>query len=418
MRKSILISIFSICFAVILFAGGFVLGISFSNGSFLSGIRKPAFEISDTFSEETTGSQIPASPGKASIEEALKLISANSINIKSESELVDAAIEGMISSLDDNYADYFAPLEYKQIIDAYSGTMSGVGIVITMDEKDANKVFIVNVIEGTPAFEKGLLKDDIIIAVDGIDITGKSLDEVVAMIKGEENTEVKLTVLRPSENKKYDFEIIRKRFYVPNFYVNTIEKNILYIQYMDFQDKGAIKLNEKLQQVANGNGEKIEGIIVDLRNNLGGTLNDAVEFCDLFLDEGLIVSVKGRTENKEMVEKYMANKGGYTEIPVVVLINEYSASASELAAGALKDLKRAVLVGKKSFGKGTVQALNELPNGSGIKFTTAKYYLPSGITIDGTGIEPDIAVDLTIEDTEDVQFIRALEEIKKMIESN
>jgi carboxyl-terminal processing protease len=174
-------------------------------------------------------------------------------------------------------------------------------------------------------------------------------------------------------------------------------------------------MDKELKKIIDGGAK---GIILDLRNNLGGTVIDAVDLCDLFLDSGVIVTVKGRSNNKESFEEFLAKDGGYTEIPMIVLINGYSASASELTAGALKDNNRAVLVGEKSFGKGTVQVLERLSDGSGIKFTTAKYYLPSGVTIDGVGVQPDILVPLTPEDKEDLQLNRAIEEIKKMIEKD
>ena len=195
------------------------------------------------------------------------------------------------------------------------------------------------------------------------------------------------------------------------FMTSILEENIVYIQYADFQEKGAQKLEEKLKTMVN---EQTTGIILDLRNNLGGILDDAVGLCDLFLDSGTVVTVKGRNNYKDSFEEFKAKQGGYTKIPMIVLINGYSASASELTAGALKDLGRAKLIGEKSYGKGTVQILEMLSDGSGLKFTTAKYYLPSGVTIDGTGIQPDIMVVLKPEDTEDLQLNKALEEIKKM----
>ncbi|MBN2073446.1 MAG: hypothetical protein JW770_05835, partial [Actinobacteria bacterium] len=158
----------------------------------------------------------------------------------------------------------------------------------------------------------------------------------------------------------------------------------------------------------------IDGIILDLRNNLGGVLDDAVGVCDLFLDKGAIVTVRGRTGSRERVDEYFAKKGKYTDIPLVVMINGFSASASELVAGALKDNGRAVLVGETSFGKGTVQVVYELSDGSGLKFTTAKYFLPSGISIEGVGVEPDFEVVLTAEDNVDLQLEKAKEEIRKM----
>ena len=403
---------FSVLCALLVFTGGFLLGFNYSDArAFFYDIVHPAAQYNSGSTTESAldSNRLSGNLGIKAIEETVDFILANSINKKTSQELVQAAIEGMISSLGDRYADYFPPSEYKKIMDSYSGTMSGIGIVVTLDDK--NQVVVINVIEGTPASEKGILPGDIITAVNGTVISEMSLDQVVSMIKGREGTEVKITVLRTSENKSISFDIIRRRFYVPNFYVKVLEGNILYIQYIDFQEKGAEKLEEKLQELID---DSTGGIIIDLRNNLGGILDDAVNFCDLFLEDGVIVTVRGRSDNKDSFEEFRAKEGGYSAIPVVVLINGYSASAAELAAGALRDNERALLLGEKSFGKGTVQILNELPDGSGIKFTTAKYYLPSGTTIDGTGIMPDIAVTLTAEDTSDVQLDRAIEEIKKI----
>ena len=215
--------------------------------------------------------------------------------------------------------------------------------------------------------------------------------------------------------KSYIQHLMERRFYVPNYNISKLEDGILYIQYMDFQENGAEKLKEELEGTID---DDTKGIILDLRNNLGGTLNDAVGLSDIFLDDGVIVTVRGRSNNQESFEEFRATPGGFTRVPMIVLINGFSASAAELAAGALKDLERATIIGERSFGKGTVQILNDLADGSGIKYTTARYYLPSGITIDGIGISPDITVILTPEDTEDLQLERAIEELKKLIESN
>ncbi|MBN1299027.1 MAG: S41 family peptidase [Actinobacteria bacterium] len=415
MKKNILITLVSFVIALMVFAGGFVLGININGTRGQIGDFINFFNGSAGSPDSVSGIENLNNSALRSIEQTINYIKANAINEKSEKELADAAIEGILSSLDDRYADYFPAQEYARIIESYSGTTSGIGVVVTADEE--GRILIINVIEGTPAYEKGLMAGDIISGVEGVDIKDMSLEQVVSLIKGEEGTDVNITIFRPSENKRFDYKITRQRFYVPNFYTDIIEENILYVQYSDFQENGAKKLDEKIKTVIKNNGSKtVRGIILDLRNNLGGTLDDAVQFCDLFLDSGVIVSVKGRTNNSEKYEEFKAGSGGYTDMPVVVLINGYSASAAELAAGALKDLGRALLIGEKSFGKGTVQILNELADGSGIKYTTAKYYLPSGVTIDGTGIEPDIKVELTAEDERDIQLDRAIEELKKMTE--
>jgi carboxyl-terminal processing protease len=413
MSRKIILIIISLFVAVVLFAGGFLIGFNIIN------LQNWLFSFGDSLvgqsstTEEISSSSTSPDTGIRSIEQTINSVLANALNKKTRDELVSAAIEGILESLDDRYADYFSKEEYTRIIDSLGGTMSGIGVVITLDDED--RVVVVNPIEGTPAAEKGLMEGDVIVAVDDVDITGMALDEVVAMIKGPEGTDVKITVFRPSENSNIDYVITRQRFYIPNYNINELEDGILHIQYIDFQEDGAEKLKEELDKTIDGS---TKGVILDLRNNLGGTLNDAVELSDLFLDDGAIVTVRGRSNNQDSFEEFKASPGGFTEIPLVVLINGFSASASELAAGALRDLERATIIGENSFGKGTVQVLNDLADGSGIKYTTAKYFLPSGISIDGVGISPDIIVVLTPEDTEDLQLERAIEELKKMIEND
>ncbi|MBU4292422.1 MAG: S41 family peptidase [Actinobacteria bacterium] len=408
-KKSVLKIIIALVVAVVIFAGGFLLGFNFISlkaGIFQSGLNKSA---------ETNASETSTVSGDIlsikSIEDTINLVLSNAINIKTKDELISAAVRGVINSLGDKYADYFPRDEYNRILDSYSGTMSGIGIVVTTDDK--GQVIVVKPIADSPAFKKGVKEGDVIIAVEGKDVKGMALDTVVSLIKGKEGTDVNITVFRPSDNNNLDFKITRERFYVPNYYTEVLEGSIAYIQYIDFQESGTKQMDKELKKIID---DGAKGIILDLRNNLGGTLIDAVDLCDLFLDKGVIVTVKGRSNNKESFEEFSAKDGGYTEIPMIVLINGYSASASELAAGAIKDNNRAVLVGEKSFGKGTVQILERLSDGSGIKFTTAKYYLPSGVTIDGVGVQPDILVPLTPKDKEDLQLNRAIEEIKKMIE--
>jgi len=410
-KKSVLRIIIAVVVALAMLAGGFLLGFNFISleaGIFQSGLNKSA---------ETNASETSAVSGDIlsikSIEDTINLILSNAINIKTKDELINAAVRGVVDSLGDKYADYFPRDEYNRILDSYSGTMSGIGIVVTTDDK--GQVVIVKPIADSPAFKKGVKEGDIIVAVEGKDIKGMTLETVLSLIRGKEGTDVNITVFRPSDNNNLDFKITRERFYVPNYYAEVLEGSIAYVQYIDFQENGAKQLEKELKKIIDSGAK---GIILDLRNNLGGTVIDAVDLCDLFLDKGVIATVKGRSNNKESFEEFLAKDGGYTEIPMIVLINGYSASASELTAGALKDNNRAVLVGEKSFGKGTVQILERLSDGSGIKFTTAKYYLPSGVTIDGVGVQPDILVPLTPEDKEDLQLNRAIEEIKKMIEKD
>jgi len=344
-------------------------------------------------------------------EEALNYISNDSISSFSKQELLRAAIKGMLSLLDDRHAEYFSVEDYQKITESYNGTMSGIGIIVTQD--DDGNVIVVKPLPDTPADNAGIKEGDRIIKVNDTDIKDMVLENIVVMIKGKEGTTVDLTFYRPDEDRTFDVTLTRARFYVPNLFAEMVEDNIGYIQYIGFQKGGADLLDSEIEKLIE---QGAEAIIFDLRNNLGGTLDDAVEVGDLFMDGGIIVTVRGRTDDNERVDEYFAKKGKYNDIPLIVLINGFSASASELVAGALRDNGRALLIGEKSFGKGTVQVIHDLSDGSGLKFTTAKYYLPSGVSIDGVGIIPDIEIELTVEDTEDLQFKKALEEAKKILE--
>lgn len=399
---------------IVVFASGFWLGLDFTYK-----FNIPVPKIAQIFnkSDNSQTSETVNNNNEAynleikALEQTIDSVSKEALTPKTKKDLIVAAIKGILDSLDDKHAEYFTKDQYAKIMESYQGIMSGgIGIIVTMN--DNKEVEVVKVIKESPASKFDIKQGDIIKKVDGADISGITLEEVVSKIKGPVDTQVTITFFRSSENKTFDFKITRGTFAIPNFNTEMIEGNIAYIQYYEFQEGGAQQLEKELDSlIAKG----AKGVILDLRNNLGGVLNDAVYLCDLFLDKGVIVTVKGRNNGKDSFEEFDAKGGKYTDIPLVVLINGYSASASELSAGALKDNKRALLIGEKSYGKGTVQVLHILSDGSGIKFTTAKYFLPSGESIDSTGIIPDIVVKLDLQSKTDVQKERAIEEIKKLI---
>ena len=412
MKKNVLRVVISILVVIFIFSTGLWVGISFDYFKrYLSNWQSNINErnYNDINSDGTSNDLIE----EFSVEpftEAISLISGNSLNKESEKVLLQAALEGMLSVLDDKYAEYFTAEEYQKIMESYSGTMSGIGVVVTLNKE--GKVVVVRVLEDTPAYKTNIKEGDIITEVEGIDITNMNLEKIVAMIKGEEGTDVSLKIYRPSGDSTFEVTVTRARFDIPNLISDIFEEDIGYIWYYDFQMSGVKQLDKEIQKLID---KGVRGLILDLRSNPGGAWDDAVEVCDLFLNEGKIVTVKGRLNDKERVEEYIAHEGKYTEIPLVVLINGFSASASELVAGALKDNKRAILIGERSYGKGVVQALYELSDKSGIKFTTAKYYLPSGISVEGVGIKPDIVVKMEPGTKEDIQLDRAIEELKALI---
>jgi carboxyl-terminal processing protease len=393
MKKNVLRVVIAVIVVIFTFSTGLWIGISFD--SFKGYLLK--------IKQNTTSEIKP-------IEEIIDLVSGSALVEKSKDELLKAAIGGILSVLDDKYTEYFTAEEYKKIMESYSGTMSGIGVVFTLD--DEGQVVVVRILEDTPASRAGIMEGDIITEVDGIKIKDMDLDKVLAMIRGKEGTEVNIKIYRPEEYDIIEVTVTRAIFDVPNLVSEILEEDVGYIWYYAFQDGGAQQLDREIQKLIDGGAK---GLILDLRNNPGGVLDDAVEVCDLFLDEGIIVTIRERMEDKEIIGKYSAREGKYTEISLVVLINEFSASASEVVAGALRDNKRAILVGERSYGKGVVQVIYELSDGSGIKFTTAKYFLPSGLSIDGVGINPDVLVKLEPDATEDVQLNRAIEKINTLI---
>jgi len=417
MKKIIIQVVVSIVVIIFVFTAGLWAGFSFNSiKKYLLSSSSGSSDTQSTQEEkpgllegitETIRNRFNLTP----FEEAFDYISNDSLTAFQEQELLQAAIEGMLTLLDDRHSDYFTVDEYEKITESYSGTMSGIGIIVTQD--DEGRVIVVKPLPDTPAGSAGIKEGDHIIAVNGQDISEMVLENIVTLIKGKEGTSVDITFYRPGEDRTFEVTLVRARFYIPNLFAEILEDNIAYIQYVGFQDGGAEFLESEIERLIL---EGAESIIFDLRNNLGGTLDDAVAVCDLFMDSGAIVTVRGRTDNEERVDEYFAEKGKYTEIPLVVLINGFSASASELVAGALRDNDRASLVGETSFGKGTVQVIHELSDGSGLKFTTAKYFLPSGVSIEGVGVLPDIEIILTADDTEDLQLNKAIEEIKKMID--
>ncbi|MDD3521276.1 MAG: S41 family peptidase [Actinomycetota bacterium] len=404
-----------IILALLVFGSGFLLGLDFT---YKYNIRIPAIsEIlpkkavtsNDAATEEE---QEDSSTSIKSIEQAIELILKEAINPKTRNELIVAAIQGILLKLEDNHAEYFSKEQYAKIMESYKGIMSGgIGIIVTLNDK--KQVEVVKIIPDSPSSSLDIQQGDLIKKVNGDVADGITLEEVVSKITGPVGTDVNITFYRPSELRSFELTIKRGTFTVPNFVSEMIDGNIAYIQYYDFQEGGAEQVGKEIDNMI---GKGAQGIILDLRNNLGGVLNDAVNLCDLFLDKDkLIVRVIGRVEGKEISKDYNATEGKYLDIPLIVLINEYSASASELCAGAFQDHERAMLIGERSFGKGTVQTLHILSDGSGIKFTTAKYYLPLGESIDSTGIEPDIKVSIDPDLKTDTQKNKAVEEMKKII---
>jgi len=330
-------------------------------------------------------------------------------NKKSDEELFYGAMKGMVAAWGDPYSRFVDPDELKQEEIDIEGEYGGLGLYIGSRD---GKILVVSPIEGTPADKAGLQPMDEIVKVDDDVVLGWNINDVVEKLRGKPGTKVTVWVRREGHDELLRFDMTRELIKIDSVNQKRLTNDVAYIRITHFTQKTA----DEMRKALNTAGEtKAKGLVLDLRNNPGGLLDASVAVADYFLDGGEVVSIKGRVEKAN--EVYEAKPGVLFAGPVSVLINEGSASASEIVAGALKDRGRAFLVGEKSFGKGSVQTLFKLPDGSGLFVTIAKYYTPSGVTIDGVGIKPDIEVKgkYTGDLKDDAQLQRALKEVEGML---
>ncbi len=306
------------------------------------------------------------------------------LNDVPESEMVHGALRGLLSAWNDPYTRFLDPEQLADERESFEGSFGGLGITIAARD---GKILVISPIEGTPADKAGLRPMDEIVRIDEEVVIGWDLDRVVKLLRGDPGTEVTVGIRRSEAAKLLDFKITRDTIKIETVRSEMFEDNIGYIRLRQFIKTSAPDVGRAVIDLKNKNAK---GLILDLRNNGGGLLDTACDICDLFIDGGLIVSTKGRTETSN--EEFYANEGVLTNLPLVVLINEGSASASEIVAGALRDRNGTLLIGAKSFGKGSVQVLFNLSDGSGIFVTTARYFTPSGVRIDHVGLSPDILV--------------------------
>lgn len=302
-------------------------------------------------------------------------------------DLIYGAIDGMLASLDP-HSGFMPPDVYKELKIDTRGEFGGLGIEITLKD---DVLTIVTPIEDTPAFRAGLQPGDRILKIDNQFTKGMEIMEAVRLMRGAPGTEVTIAVMREGFEKPKDFTLKREVIKIKSVKSKTLEDGFGYVRVTQFQERTATDLERALDSLRKENGGTLKGVVLDLRNNPGGLLDQAVDVADLFLDEGLIVYTKGREPDAQM--EFSAKRSG-TEpsYPLVVLINGGSASASEIVAGALQDHGRAVILGTQSFGKGSVQTILPLGDDSGLRLTTARYYTPKGTSIQAKGITPDIDV--------------------------
>ena len=385
--------------------------------SFISGIGVGAlgaiilalgiFLIPNVFAKETLATD--------KLQYIRNLLETHYVGDIEEQQLEEGLYKGFVAAIGDPYTNYFTKEEFAQFREKTSGTYAGIGIMMQVDQTD-KLITAIQVFENSPAEKAGLLPKDKIVEAEGVALSIDNFDEAPKIIKGEAGTVVNIKVFRPSENKMMDIAITRENVIYPTVDHRMLEDDIGYLHIKQFDEVTYDQFMKALGEIQDKNAK---GIIIDVRDNLGGLLNIVADISDELLDEGMIVYTKDKNEKVQTLK----SKAGKIDIPITLLINENSASASEILAGALKDHNRAKLVGTTTYGKGVVQTILPIPDGSGIKVTTSKYYTPNDISIDGVGVDPDYKVELPIElllkpkleDFEDLQLQKAIEIIKTEI---
>lgn len=337
-----------------------------------------------------------------------------------ENKLIEGAVSGLADSLKDPYTVYFNRDQMKTFMEKSEGSYVGIGVTVNLDEKGL--LTVIEPSENSPAMLAGIRQGDKIVKVNDTDVTTISDENmIISMIKGKENTSVKITVYRSLEDRYLQFEITRKRIKASNIKSDILEGNIGYIKLIMFDTEMSAYFKNDLNRLIKSG---IKGLIIDLRDNPGGSYEQVVAIADSLLPEGVIVYTEDRKGKKE----YKNSDKAYIDLPLAILTNGNSASASEILAGAVKDYARGTLVGTRTFGKGLVQALRVLDDGSGLKVTISRYFTPSGVCIHGSGIEPDMEIDVMndyrnipvsqIPRNRDIQLKSAIEVVKGKIDQH
>ena len=318
--------------------------------------------------------------------EVLEKINKEYVDEINQSESMDSAINGLLQSLDP-YSAYMSPEIFNEMQTETSGEFGGLGIEVSME---SGVVKVISPIDDTPASRAGIKAGDYIVKINDIQVQGKSLSEAVDLMRGPVGSGIELTIRRRGERKALIFNVVREIIQIQSVKADILEKSIGYLRLTSFNENSGKQIEREIKIL--DKNKDVKSYILDLRNNPGGLLSQAIKISDFFLDNGEIVSTKSRKSSEN--RKWFAKKGDLTNGKVlIVLINYGSASASEIVAGALKDHKRAILLGENSYGKGSVQSIIPLKNDGAIRLTVAKYYLPSGKSISEVGVSPDIEID-------------------------
>lgn len=382
-----------VSFAV--FIAGLVILTSFSAGLYV-GLHKSLVSLEDTFGYKDL----------SKIREVISAIDSSYVEKISKKKLIEGSISGIVKSLDDPYSNYLNKKHFGMFKEGTTGYFDGIGIIIGMKNE---KITVTSPLQGTPAVKAGIKAGDVITKIDGKSTEKMSLDTAVKNIRGKRGTMVKLEIYRESSKKTLKFSIVRDKILLPNVTKKKFGE-VGYLMVHSFNEETTKTFNEKLNELI---GEGSKGLIIDLRNNPGGLLEQAIDISSLFIESGPIVKTKGRISGEKT---YNAKGGANTKIPIVVLVNHGSASASEIFAGAIQDYKRGSIIGERTFGKASVQQVEQLSDGSALTITIAKYYTPKGRSIAKSGIKPDIIIKLKNGNKDDIQLKKAKEVINKIIE--
>lgn len=337
--------------------------------------------------EESGALNLTSSSVESKLEEIQKIIELYYLDEVDAEQVEDYLYKGAVAGLGDIYAAYYTEEEYQSLIDSTSGSYYGIGVEISQN-MSTGIITISRIFEGSPAEEAGLLPGDVLYTVAGEEVTGEDLNKVVALIKGEENTTVLVEVARNGESGYLKFEVERRTIEVPTVESEMLEDHIGYIAITSFDD---VTTEQFLAALDTLESQGMEALVVDLRNNGGGLVSSVCAILDRLLPEGLIVYTEDKYGNRE---EEFSDAENYFDKPMAVLVNGNSASASEIFAGAVKDYGTGTLVGTTTYGKGIVQKIYPLSDGTAVKLTVSKYYTPNGNNIHGTGIEPDVEVEL------------------------
>jgi carboxyl-terminal processing protease len=352
--------------AITIASGGFLLGLAVGDREL------PRFDLS-------------GDDGSELVDDAFEKISASAVEAPSEEDLARGAIKGMVGVLrktNDPYALFYSPRSFEEFQELTTGSFSGIGVWLKQKEGDFE---IISVLPSSPALEAGLERGDVIRSVDGESVEAMTVDEAVARIKGPEGTEVEIGVERSGETRV--FTIVRRSIDIPNVQASVTRGNLGYIRLLGFARGAADQVRAEVERLTEAGAE---GLVLDMRDNGGGLFNEAVRAASVFIEDGEIVRYRERSR-RDVV--YEAKGDAFEELPLVVLVNEGTASASEIVAGALQDTDRGIVVGTTTFGKGSVQEVIPLLDASAVKLTTAAYVTPEGRNINGRGIKPDVRVE-------------------------